>query len=229
MLAPVTTTEDGISVGPGDEEWAEDVPLWALTPHERAVYEAGFQMGYAIRELEIQRLQDEVNRYYRAAFDHDHHDCRIHTPTRRHLQHQRPASASWRCRTCSVEGDPFVFEKAGHMAQKVITTLVDDIDGTEITDGEGETIRFAIDGTSYEIDLTTDNAEKLRDALQPYIDNGRRTRNTTPQPKATSTSSSNSREDLTAAREWLKNNGHQVSDRGRVPNKLLELYRAQSR
>jgi hypothetical protein len=115
------------------------------------------------------------------------------------------------------------------MAQKVITTLVDDIDGTHIADGEGETVRFAIDGTSYEIDLTTDNAEKLRDALQPYIDNGRRTRNTTPQTKSTSISSSNSREEFAAAREWLKNNGHQVSDRGRVPNKLLELYRTQDR
>ncbi len=115
------------------------------------------------------------------------------------------------------------------MAQKVITTLVDDLDGTEITDGEGETIHFAIDGTSYEIDLTAGNAEKLRDALQPYIDNGRRARNTTSQPKAASTSSSNSREDLAAAREWLKNNGHQVSDRGRVPNKLLELYRTRNR
>jgi hypothetical protein len=116
------------------------------------------------------------------------------------------------------------------MAQEVITTLVDDLDGTEISNGQGETIRFAIDGTSYEIDLTDGNAEKLRDALQPYIDNGRRTaRNTAPQARPASTSSSNSREELTAAREWLKNNGHQVSDRGRVPTKLLELYRAQNR
>ena len=116
------------------------------------------------------------------------------------------------------------------MAKKVITTLVDDLDGTEITDGEGETIRFAIDGISYEIDLSPTNAEKLRDALQPYIDNGRRTRNTAPQQtRPASASSSNSREDLAAAREWLNNNGHKVSDRGRVPAKLLELYRAQNR
>jgi hypothetical protein len=131
---------------------------------------------------------------------------------------------------CIVRNDQFELGKQAHMAQKVITTLVDDLDGTEIPNGEGETVRFAIDGTSYEIDLTTDNAEKLRDALQPYIDNGRRSaRNTTPQTRSTSTSSSNSREELAAAREWLKNNGHQVSDRGRVPNKLLELYRAQNR
>ncbi len=83
MPAPVITDTDEHPVGPGDEERAEDVPLWALTPHERAVYEAGFQMGYAIRELEIQQVQDEADRYYRAAFDHDHHDCRIHTPPRR--------------------------------------------------------------------------------------------------------------------------------------------------
>ena len=82
MPAPVTTDRDGCPVDAGTEERAEDIPLWALTPHERAVYEAGFQMGYAIRELELQRVQDEANRYYRAAFDHDHHDCRIHTPTR---------------------------------------------------------------------------------------------------------------------------------------------------
>ena len=112
------------------------------------------------------------------------------------------------------------------MAQKVISTLVDDIDGTEITDGEGETLRFAIDGTSYEIDLTADNAGKLRDALQPYIDNGRRIRNTAPQPRSTSTSSSNSREELAAAREWLKNNGHQVSERGRIKAEVIEAYNA---
>jgi hypothetical protein len=86
MPTTVTTEKDGRPVDAAAEERAEDIPLWALTPHERAVYEAGFQMGYAIRELEIQRVQDEANRYYRAAFDHDHHDCRIHTPTRRNRQ-----------------------------------------------------------------------------------------------------------------------------------------------
>jgi hypothetical protein len=72
------------SVDEGDEERAEDVAVWALTPHERAVYEAGFLMGFAIREFEIERVQDEATRYYRAAFDHGHHDCRIHAnPHRR--------------------------------------------------------------------------------------------------------------------------------------------------
>ena len=86
MPTPVTANKGGRPNKAGVEERAENIPLWALTPHERAVYEAGFQMGYTIRELEVERIQDEANRYYRAAFDHDHHGCRIHTPTRTHLR-----------------------------------------------------------------------------------------------------------------------------------------------
>ena len=82
MPTPITSVPD---TSERVEERAEDVAVWALTPHERAVYEAGFHMGFTIRELEIQQAHDEANRYYRAAFDHDHHDCRIHTPT-----HRRP-------------------------------------------------------------------------------------------------------------------------------------------
>ena len=117
------------------------------------------------------------------------------------------------------------------MAQKVITTLVDDIDGVVIEDGKGETVNFALDGTTYEIDLTEDNARKLRDALQPFVESGRKAnRGTTAASRGISASSrKNSKEELSAAREWLKKEGHQVSDRGRVPASLLELYRSQSR
>jgi hypothetical protein len=44
------------------------------------------------------------------------------------------------------------------MAQRVITQLVDDIDGKEIAEGAGETVSFALDGVSYEIDLSSKNA-----------------------------------------------------------------------
>lgn len=60
------------------------------------------------------------------------------------------------------------------MAQRTIIALVDDLDGTELGPGVGETIRFGIDGRSYEIDLRDDNAAALREALQPFIDSGRR-------------------------------------------------------
>ncbi len=52
------------------------------------------------------------------------------------------------------------------MARKVVTTLVDDIDGTQIEEGQGETVPFALDGVNYEIDLSDDNAAKLRTALE---------------------------------------------------------------
>lgn len=60
------------------------------------------------------------------------------------------------------------------MAQRTITTLVDDLDGTDLGRGTGQTIQFGIDGRVYEIDLSDDNATALREALRPYADAGRR-------------------------------------------------------
>ena len=51
------------------------------------------------------------------------------------------------------------------MAQRTVTRLVDDVDGTEAS----ETITYGIDGAVYEIDLNRENAGDLRDALAPYI------------------------------------------------------------
>ena len=47
------------------------------------------------------------------------------------------------------------------MAQKVLVSLVDDLDGSEAD----ETVEFGLDGINYQIDLSTENAEELRDAL----------------------------------------------------------------
>ncbi|WP_294981886.1 Lsr2 family protein, partial [uncultured Microbacterium sp.] len=55
------------------------------------------------------------------------------------------------------------------MARKIVHQLVDDLDGTVLEVGDGETVLFSLDGTAYEIDLTTDNAAALRDALAPYV------------------------------------------------------------
>jgi len=112
------------------------------------------------------------------------------------------------------------------MAQKVVTTLVDDLDGTVIEEGGGETLRFAIDGASYEIDLTKDNAQRLRDALAPYVDVARGFGSASAsRGRAQAPSSNNSKEELSAARQWLRAEGHNVSDRGRIQNDLLELFR----
>jgi hypothetical protein len=101
------------------------------------------------------------------------------------------------------------------MAKKVITELIDDIDGTT---AEG-TVTFALDGVTYEIDLSEKNAKKLRSSLAPYVENGRKATNSRP------TRGSSRAESPAEARAWLKANGHSVPERGRIPASLLEVYR----
>ncbi len=58
------------------------------------------------------------------------------------------------------------------MAQRVITRLVDDLDGSELAEGRGKTVRFGFDGVSHEIDLSEKNAKKLKQTLDPYAPGG---------------------------------------------------------
>ncbi|MGW5238151.1 histone-like nucleoid-structuring protein Lsr2 [Monashia sp. NPDC004114] len=107
------------------------------------------------------------------------------------------------------------------MAQQVITKLVDDIDGKEITQG-GETVRFAVDGVSYEIDLNDRNAKKLRESLAPYMDHARRVRGS-----RIGSSASKAKTDKThvaAIRQWARDNGYTVSDRGRISQDIQKAY-----
>jgi hypothetical protein len=57
------------------------------------------------------------------------------------------------------------------VAQNTAVHLLDDITG----EPAGETIGFALDGVDYEIDLSAENAGKLREILDPFVANGRRT------------------------------------------------------
>lgn len=107
------------------------------------------------------------------------------------------------------------------MAQRVHIVLEDDIDG----DAAEETVRFALDGNSYEIDLSAQNAAKLRDALAPYVGAARRStggRGGRKSSRGRGGSGSNPSE----IREWARANGHQVSDRGRVPAEIKAAYDA---
>ncbi|BAU84203.1 lsr2-like protein [Streptomyces laurentii] len=107
------------------------------------------------------------------------------------------------------------------MAQKVQVLLVDDLDGVEAD----ETVTFALDGKSYEIDLTTANAEKLRGLLEPYTKNGRRTggRGAGARGKGRAAASAGS-PDTAKIRAWAKENGYSVNDRGRVPADIKAAY-----
>lgn len=118
------------------------------------------------------------------------------------------------------------------MARKIVHQLVDDLDGSVLEVGDGETVLFSLDGTAYEIDLTHDNATALRDALAPYIDAARRVSSRTAAPRGTSSGSSAraqkraGQRDYGPIREWAAKNGYQVSERGRVPAQVLDAYDA---
>lgn len=114
---------------------------------------------------------------------------------------------------------PNTFCYLAAMAQKVITQLVDDIDGQVLADGEGETVTFALDGTTYEIDLSKKNADKMRGVLQDYIAAGRKTGGKRSRAKQTGPAAAD-------IREWAKQNGHDVPDRGRIPQEVRDAYDA---
>ena len=105
------------------------------------------------------------------------------------------------------------------MAKRVQVIHTDDIDGSEAA----ETISFALDGISYSIDLSADNARMLRDAFAPYIAAGERDRNSA----ARRSGSGRRKSGGTAAtdiRAWAAAQGMQVSSRGRVSAEVREAY-----
>ena len=109
------------------------------------------------------------------------------------------------------------------MAKKVEVTLVDDLDGGTAD----ETVSFAIDGTTYEIDLSGKNAEKLRDAVSPFIGAARkagRVGGRVARGRSGGGTATADREQNQAIREWAKKKGLQVSERGRIPADIVERY-----
>lgn len=108
------------------------------------------------------------------------------------------------------------------MAQKIL--LVDDLDGSPIEDGGG-TVRFSVDGSSYEIDLSAENTAKLTDALAKYVDAGRRVRPGAGSVPAAAAKKSDPKH-LAAIREWAGENGYEVSTRGRIPSDVVDAYDA---
>ena len=107
------------------------------------------------------------------------------------------------------------------MAQKVEVHLEDDLDGGPADD----TVTFALDGKDYEIDLSTTNAEKLREALRPFAEAGRKTTRSG-SPRRTPSRASGSDPDTAKIRAWAKENDYEVSDRGRIHQHVRDAYYA---
>ena len=110
------------------------------------------------------------------------------------------------------------------MARKVQVILSDDLDDSISAD---ETVSFSLDGTTYEIDLSEAHEKELRKALEKYV--GAAT-----QVSAHNTASTGRRKygtgpvrrDTKHIREWLRSEGVEISDRGRIPTDLMNRYNA---
>ena len=103
------------------------------------------------------------------------------------------------------------------MARKTYVELIDDLTG----DKADETVNFALDGVAYEIDLTEENATKLREALGTWVEKSRRVGGRRARGTATSRSSSN---DSARIREWAREAGYEVPDRGRISGTIRKAY-----
>ena len=109
------------------------------------------------------------------------------------------------------------------MAKRTTVVIHDDLDGSE----GASTVKFGLDGKSYEIDLSEAHEKELRKALEKYVGaatqvsahnaaaGGRRKYGTGPV-----------RRDTKHIREWLRSQGVEISDRGRIPTDLMNRYNA---
>ncbi len=113
------------------------------------------------------------------------------------------------------------------MAQRVHVEMVDDLDGSEAS----QTVPFSLDGVTYEIDLSEDNASALRDELSRYVAaarriGGRKVRLATGQSLSGSAGSGTDRERNRQIREWAQANGYEVAERGRLSSEIIAGFEA---
>jgi hypothetical protein len=145
-----------------------------------------------------------------------------------------PGLAGWPISAgiCILEGDTSPqAEMEVRMAQQVNVKFVDDLDGSDAA----ATVSFGLDGRVYEIDLSADNAARLRDSLASFIAAARKSGGSTttgsrraqkmtvssrPRPQTLD------REQTAAIRAWARQNGHQISDRGRISKTVVDAFQA---
>jgi hypothetical protein len=111
------------------------------------------------------------------------------------------------------------------MAQKVIRQFVDDIDGSEAE----RTLRFAVDGTHYEIDLSSENIREFNEAIAGFVESARKVNTKSDGRRARTIGSTHrdtapSREQIQAVRQWARQHGHTISNRGRIPASIQHAF-----
>ncbi|ANA86218.1 Lsr2-like DNA bridging protein [Gordonia phage Lozinak] len=107
------------------------------------------------------------------------------------------------------------------MARIPQVLMVDDLDNKPIEEGEGGTVSFSFQGVDYEIDLRTTNIMKFEKALDKFVTAatrvGGRKRMVRAAPSEDAT-------DLRAVRQWARDNGYEVSAKGRVPQHVMRAF-----
>jgi hypothetical protein len=106
------------------------------------------------------------------------------------------------------------------MATKVSIALEDDLDGGPAD----ETVRFAVGGAQYEIDLNKKNARAFRRQLAPFVEHARRAGRGQRRPRTSS-----NRQRSGDIRAWANEQGIAVSGRGRIPASVVEQFEAATR
>jgi len=112
------------------------------------------------------------------------------------------------------------------MAQHTVVQLTDDLDGSSIKQGSGQTLKFLLDGVEYEIDLSDRNSKKLRDAFAPFVAASRRMSGPQGHAARSVTKAAVPSVDTAAVRVWAAASGYEVSSRGRISAEVMAAYTA---
>lgn len=124
------------------------------------------------------------------------------------------------------------YQQKDPMARVVHVQLIDDLSGQDAD----ETLRFALDGADYEIDLTADHAAELRGILEKYVGHARRLGATPERPATAGGRGATGRrgartapagsEETQKIRDWAKAHGYEPSARGRISQEIKKAYEA---
>lgn len=110
------------------------------------------------------------------------------------------------------------------VAQKVSVTFACDYDAREIPSGEEHLTRsFSLDGRDYEIDLCEKHSQKFDEVMKRFADRARKVTSKMGRTKRRTTAH---RRRSAEIRSWAKRSGIEISDRGRIPSRVIAKYEA---
>ena len=109
------------------------------------------------------------------------------------------------------------------MVQKTVVTVVCDLPHDGEIEGN-ETVSLSVDSTGYEIDVCSAHAKELHDIFSGYIEHARRVSGGTARRRKTRTGPG--RERSSEIRQWARERGEKVSERGRIPASIIQEYEA---